>query len=508
MPIKPLICLIGAGESGQILIEYLKRTFRLIIIEKDSAIVKRLRNKYKSDEIEFLEGDATSALILSEASLSSVYQVIITMHHDASLKEIIDLLHERFHVKQISAKTESTKTANSLRKKGVNVVVQSEDVANLIINQMELGESFAIHVGKGEGEIMQIQLTNSSPLIDTPLKDLPPKPWIIGAIYRPRARMKLARGLPYIEKLSISKEDEFILPRGDTRPRAGDKLLLIGDPKVLRATAAYLKSGKPTFPTRHGDVVVSLFLVDEKDIGAHREYKWLLSSIEPTTMRFIYHHEKSHRIIEKLRLPAAWLKAGAGKKTVDHVRTHKIPQFIEKLALGNRLGLIIYKQPLDFFTRFLHGIVLLPRMFKLLRRSDSPLWIIRHHGPIMGISLYISAQAGTMRAAELAMDCAQRLNLPLTILQVIAPRIIAGSEKLREEDEMRDSVHHLAALYGMTSQEKVIEGNPVQEVLNNVPPEHLLVMAMPRRTNEGLFIPNVARKLEKKFAGSLLILPT
>lgn len=504
---KPLICLIGCGLTGQFLLDYLLEDWRLIVIEKDHKQIKHLTTKYQNEDVVFIEGDASSALILEEAQVANAYQVIVSINNDAMVKEVAALLVDRFEVNHISAKVNERKTANHLRKKNVNVIVPSENIANLIINQLEFGESFALHVGKGEGEIMQIQLTSNSPLIDIPLRDLPPRPWIIGAIYRPKSRFKMMKNLPYLQRLNISKEDEFILPSGDTVARPGDKLVLIGDPKVLKSTAYYLKAGETVFPTRYGDTVISLFLVSEKDRGAHKEYKWLLHRMQPTTTYFVYNRFETKQIVEKLSFPKSWVEAGKDTKELFEVKTMGIPKFITKLSLSKRIGLVIYKQPLELFRRVIHHFFLLPKLLKTLRRNSTPIWLIRHHDRISKITLFVTPDEGTMRAAELAMDASLKLALPIRAIQVLAPKIVAGSDALDKDKEVLAHVRDLASLYGTSLEETIVEGNPVVETLKLVKKDELLVLALPYKNNRGLFIPNVAKKLEKKFNGSLLILP-
>ncbi len=344
---KPIICIIGCGRTGLLLTKRLIHSWHLLVIDKDTQIIKNLKKEYKNKEITVAEGDATSYHVLKKILIKNIYQVLVSVGNDAVTNEIVHLLLDRFRINNIVVQVMDNMLANNLRKKGIGVVYPPETAINFIINQMKLGEATAVYVGKGEGEILQIQLTNSSPLIEKPLKELPPRRrWIIGGIYRPQKRpINYKSNLSYLAQLKILKNDKLIIPSGNTKPKAGDKLLLIGDPHILRSTAQYLKAGFPVFPTRHGNVVVSLLLVNEKDILSDIEYKWLLEEMEPSEMVFLYRNKSIRKLIEEIKFSSKWEKANKDQKTLFHANFKRIFSLLNKIVMQKRIGLVIYKQP-------------------------------------------------------------------------------------------------------------------------------------------------------------------
>lgn len=509
MPVKPVICLVGCGQTGDFLIQRLKNGWHLSVIEKDDQRLAELKTRYKEEpEIEFIEGDGSSAVVLERAEIHRAYQVLITVADDNASEEIAELLVNRFEKRNIIVRITDPEKAARLRNLGTFVVNPFETMSNFIINQINLGETIAFNIGKGEGEIVQIELTQTSPLAGKALKDLPPRPWIIGAIYRPRKRLKLDPALPYFRKLQISREDELIIPSGRSIPRVGDKIILIGDPHILRATAQYLKAGAPVFPIRHGENIIAMFLEDEKDRGAYKEFRWLLKRMEPCQMHFIYKDKGVREVIDRVEFPDSWHKQGYNRRDVQRLRLRSIPKFIRSHGMGRRIGLIIYREPKSTFTRLFHRIFLLSGLIKTVRELSTPVWIIRNRGNIHGVVLYVSAGEETLQAAELAIDAALKFHLPLKAVQVNPPGIIAGSVQLRNSQKMLQNVREVAALYGLTLHETVREGNPVYETIKLVQTDHLLVMAYSKDSGGGFLIPNTSRLLLKRFKGSVLTLAT
>ena len=505
---KPFIAIIGCGETGDILIRRLIESWYLLLIDKSERIIQRLKKQYGPNQISAHSGDATSYSFLKSLHIKRAYQVLITVGSDDVADDLINILQEKVHFHNIIAQVMDTTLAESLKKKGVMVVHPPETAANFMLNQMSIGQSIAAYVGKGEGEIMQIQITKSSPLVGRPLKELPPTQWIIGAIYRAKKIFTLHSQPTYMGRLQISKDDKLIIPRGNTRLAVGDKLLLIGDPNVLKSTAHYLKAGTPVFPTRHGEAVIALFLLKGKESDVCGEFSWLLKKMEPSDMYFFYNSKSSKELIEKISFPKNWVKQHKDHKTINYIPLSKVLDMISYIANKKRIGLVIYKKPKNKIVDLFHQIFLLNSIIKKLRELDTPLWVLKQHQKINSISLFVYTDEGTLRAAELAIDAALKLGLEIKAIQVNPPFVIAGEVQMLKNKTMMRSVREICALYGADIKEIICEGNPVIETLKQVKEDELLVISLPKENQEKFLIPNSARSIYKKFKGSMLILAT
>lgn len=512
---KPTICIIGAGRTGRILVTRLAPNWRLVVIDSNESKLNQLpvpkasRNPNQDDiDITSILGDASSPLVLEDAGVQGAYQTIITINDDRAAVIVVEHLTNRFGLKNIYARVNSESTAQDLRRKGIYVVTPFETMANLIVNQMNLGETIALNIGKGEGEIVQLELTRSSPIVGKPLRELPPgRPWLIGAIYRPRKRLRLQSSMPYYKKLQIAKEDDLIIPDGSSIPRVGDKIILIGDPSLLRATAQYLKAGAPVFPLRHGNLIVTLILDKGKSISAYKEFKWLLGAIEPTSLHYIYSHDQTEAMLDKMSYPESWMTTSQAYISKYRETLFQASSLIEEWTSRDRIGLVVYKEPTSLLNRIIHRLVFYPGLFHILHKNVSPLWIIRGQKPVDGIALFVSSMKGAIAAAELAVDAATKFQLPLRAIQVNPPPELTGDEAAKINRELMDSIRSIAALYGIIIEEVVLTGNPVHETLKAVSNRELLVIPYPRyEKRKFLRPPNSERQLFKKFSGSTLLL--
>ena len=151
---------------------------------------------------------------------------------------------------------------------------------------------------------------------------------------------------------------------------------------------------------------------------------------------------------------------------------------------------------------------MLTPIIEKLRELDTPLWVIKQHQRITGISLFVYTDEGTLRAAELAIDAALKLDLEIKAIQINPPSTIAGEVRMAKNKTMMRSVRDICALYGVDVKEVIREGNPVAETLKQVKEDELLVVSLPKESQEKFLIPNSAKSIYKKFKGSMLILAT
>lgn len=503
---RPVIALIGAGNTGTFLIERLHLAWNLIVVDLEISKIERLKKKYSSN-IAFFQGDATSFLVLKKAEIETAYQVIVTVQDDEAASEIISLLSKRFNKKNIIVRIHNVELAANLKSEGINIVNPFETMANYIVNEINLGETIALNIGKGEGEIVQIELLNTSPIAGKKLKSLPPRKWIVGAIYRPRQRIvKKTESANLFRRFKISVDDELIIPSGEVKLKVGDKLILIGDPHILRATAQYLKAGAPVFPQRHGSSIMIMFLDSSRNRKGFRQLLWMFHSMEPSNIKIVYHDNNQLDNIQRFRLPESWKKKGKHKKEIYQVRRRNIKGFIDREVRKERIGLVVYSEPEIVWKKLLHRYYLFPLFNKILRKKDTPIWIIRGNCRIRRVVLYVTSDEEIFSMAELAIDAAIKFNLPFYVIQVNTPGIITGVAQKKAAEERLYMIGEIAAMYGIKTEKIIKEGNPVSETLKALNREDLLVLIMKKSSIFSFLIPNVPQLLVARYPGSVLFL--
>ena len=485
---KPILLLIGLGKTGRLLIEKLHPFYQIYAV--DSSKEKILSLKKRFPWVTFIEGDALNPFVLKKAYVEKAYWCIIVVREDKEAEEIVDLLQKKFRKERILVKVKAKKIASSLRKKGVYAIIPPEVVVNVMVNTLQVGEVLPLNIGKGEGEILQIELTPHSPIVGRKLKELPPQEWIIGAIYRPKRK----------GQRQISPEDTLIIPHGDTIPKEGDKLILIGEPRVLREVAQYLRQGAPIFPRRYGKKVFLYLPPLPKEKVFHQELYSLLRSMEEVELYVLSHDKEIY----------TWIKEKFSPQ-LKGIHNFSISSFSYALRILRKyrkeMAFFLFEEPQGGFYPLLRPFLV--RIFlRILRKEKIPVWLMRKGSLPVRISLLISSLESSLDVVELVMDVALKFSMDLEVIALRLPSPLWGDEEEELLKKNLSSLREIASLYGVPIEEKYREGNPVWEVLKEVKRENLLAFSLPKKARGGFLVPNPYRLLLFRFQGSILFLPT
>jgi Trk K+ transport system NAD-binding subunit len=179
--------------------------------------------------------DGTSLLNLRQAGVSESEWIIAVTSSDEVNVEICRLALSVEHPPAAVAVVQSLAAQSQLKELGAEVLLRPLAMAGLVSNVIERGVRIAVSVGLGRGEVLEIPVLPTSPAVDRRVADLRARRWLIAAIYR---------------------QDQIIVPHGDAVVRAGDRLLLSGEPDILPDIADYLRAGVARFPLQYGRQLV------------------------------------------------------------------------------------------------------------------------------------------------------------------------------------------------------------------------------------------------------------
>ena len=498
---KPTVAIIGCGKTGQALLDILINKWHVLLIDKDNKVIATLIKKYSNmqENVSIFHGDATSYYFLNTTGIQHAYEVLICVGDDNLTSEIANIIYDRFKVMNIIVKMGNIELSKLLQSKGICIIDPSIIAANYMINSMKTGESIAAHVGKGEGEILQIQLTSGSPIIGKPLKHLSPKRWLIGAVYRPTKKQAL------LNKFTIAQSDKFIIPSGETRLKVGDKILLIGDPVVLKASAQYLKSGSAIFPTRYGDTIVLLMTNQDQGLSIVREYKYLVNNMTATDTIVLYNHYKYKEFIDKVKEQSQLLKYGKQDNTLLKINFFTISKNIHAILKEKRIGLIIIQEAQFFMTKKFEYFFYYKKIFKKVQKYETPIWFMKSHPLLKRVTVIVFDDSACLKATELAIDVALKFNLPLRVIQILPSFILTGKNNFKQYTKTIQYTRELRTLYNIESEEEVYEGASVLETLKKIPNTDLLVIAHSIKNKNSFLIPHITKNIIKNFSGSQLI---
>lgn len=342
------------------------------------------------------------------------------------------------------------------------------------------GAVVPVGIGLGRGELVEIRLLGTSPILDRPLRDLAPDRWRIAAIFR---------------------GDELIVPTGDVRLKTDDRVLLVGDPVILATMAEHLRLGTPQFPQPFGPHVVSLELEGHDDVLL-REARGLAEACPPAKL--------VRGVLDEDALETAEPDDTAQPEE-DEARERISTSFIglpnskemASCAASQGAGVVVVRP----FQQSLWNVITGRRGpdARLCDHLQGPVLFRRGTFPYRRILLPISASPLATEAAGVAIDLTRRLCASLTAVNVDLPRYISGES----EDEAHFEVvpiRRLCQLYEVPLEYRHHVGNPVRFILQESKHHDLVVLARHHRRRDSYFDPDVALWIARRATCSVLVL--
>lgn len=201
------IVIVGAGNLGFSLAQsMLERDYEVDLIEKSREKCNQIANLL---DAEVICGDGTEVEILASALSTKVDCFIAVTEKDQDNLVAAQLAKKRFQVKKVIARANNSRNLEAFHKLGItNTVCSTETITKLIEQEVESASGRLIaSLNKGSAAICDFQILKDCKVIGTSLKDLVlPKSSLI---------------------VSILRDDDLIIPQGDSVLQLGDEVVAI-----------------------------------------------------------------------------------------------------------------------------------------------------------------------------------------------------------------------------------------------------------------------------------------
>ncbi|MFP6732167.1 MAG: Trk system potassium transporter TrkA [Alphaproteobacteria bacterium] len=219
------IIIVGGGNIGMFLAREIEEGFpdvNLKIIEIDGEQAKAAADQLQRGVV--LHGNALDRDILDEANVSAT-ETIVAVSNDDEVNVLSSLLAKRYGAKRAVTLINNSSYGPLVSTLGIDVVVSPRDVTvSTILQHVRRGRIRAVHsIREGLAEVIEAEALETSPLMGAPLREVKlPAGIIVGAILR---------------------DDEVIIPDGDTVIRTKDRVIIL-------ASAGQVKKVEKLFSVR------------------------------------------------------------------------------------------------------------------------------------------------------------------------------------------------------------------------------------------------------------------
>ena len=210
------IVIVGAGNIGIFLAQALEEQYpaaNIKIIDQNRAASERASRTL--DRATVIMGDALDPDILAEANIANTETVIVVTNED-EVNVLASLLAKRHGCQRAVTLLNNPVFGPLITNLGIDVVVSPRAITvSTILQHVRRGRIRAAHsLGEGIGEVIEGDALETSPFVGAPLKDIDiPAGVIVGALVR---------------------DDEVIIPRGDTEIKPKDRIVLFATTEAVK----------------------------------------------------------------------------------------------------------------------------------------------------------------------------------------------------------------------------------------------------------------------------------
>ena len=206
------VVIVGGGRIGFNLSKLLiKAGHEVTVIEKNKE-----RSNFIANELDalVLNEDGTTIKALEEANIEDAYALVgLTKRDEINLMAC--LLARDYGVPVIVARTSNPENREVFEKLGISAVVSPELTTAIHIEKLIMKPDVIdlTVLAEGQAEILEMRVSETSPIVGKKLKDISPRDFLVIAVY--------------------NKEGELTIPLGNTQLHRGDRVMVLAKARVV-----------------------------------------------------------------------------------------------------------------------------------------------------------------------------------------------------------------------------------------------------------------------------------
>jgi hypothetical protein len=470
------ILVAGAGTTGRELLNRLAKIWRVSVVDIDPARLDLV--EAGEGVVAKTAGDATSRLVLEKAGIGDAdYVVAVTSSDEANL-EVCRIAREDFGKPNVYAAVRNYAARDKYREANIDFVTPSYAAAVSLEHRILHGVGTFLNT-EARGEVVEVSVLPSSPMIGRPLSSVRSRRWHVGAIYR---------------------DDALVIPTGPTRIESEDRVILIGEREILPSIAEFFRIGEPEFPLEFGSNVVILTesASDFETIAEELRYILEHSRARKVEILFWPHEPGIHAAIDRIA-------EGRGIDASTSAVFGDYGSVASKHVVTRDCGFLVVP---DERFRFLERLGLRrTALSEITRQVSAPVAILRGSHPYKRILVPVTHASASTPVARLAFDLARIYHARVTLVTVTAPRFVVGSRAIEDQKAALAKMTQLANLYRLEVEEVHLEGNPIEEVARLSADFDLLIASHGKDRRPSFFNPDVSQHLLRRVRITTMVLP-
>ena len=394
------VIIVGAHGEAKELINRISSGWSISVIDLDQD---KLRSFSTNRQIEKIQGDATSSLVLKKAGLESTTAVITLTLNDEVNLEVLKIAKQN-DIFRLSSVVNEASNIDNYKNLGAEVVEPDILLARRFEHILEPRRVVSQAFAGGRAEALEIEISSDSPVRGKKLREIGSDYYIVGALLR---------------------KGKVIIPHGDTEIETGDLVTIVLQSGAFSNVINLFSGSESRFPLEFGkDIVV--VLDNEKNLKNLSESEFFIRNTKATSLKLI---TKEDLFDNNLESTEETLKAVLKDQEFDITYKNKISnKDLENFINENSIGTIFYPVEDSISKSKIKSLI------SIANKSKIPVLFSRSTYPYKTIGLLINDNFDENSSNAIAFDLSSTMSAKLVGVIINQPTFLQSDGEQKVSD--------------------------------------------------------------------------
>ena len=392
------VIIVGAHGEAKELINRVSSGWSISVIDLDQ---EKLRNFTTNRQIDKIQGDATSSLVLKKAGLDEATAIITLTLSDEVNLEILKIAKQN-DILRLSSIINDSSNVDKFKELDVELVEPDILLARRFEHILEPRRVVSQAFAGGRAEALEIEISSDSPVRGKKLREIGSDYYIVGALLR---------------------KGKVIIPHGDTEIETGDLVTIVLQSGAFSSVINLFSGSESRFPLEFGKDI-AVVLDNEKNLKNLSESEFFIRNTKATSLKLI---TKEDLFENNLESTEETLKAVLKDQEFDITYKNKISnKDLENFVNENSIGTIFYPVEDSISKSKIKSLI------SIANKSKVPILFSRSTYPYKTIGLLINDNFNESSSNSIAFDLSSTMSAKLAGVIINQPKFLQseGEQKV------------------------------------------------------------------------------
>ncbi|MDA2970020.1 MAG: TrkA family potassium uptake protein [Actinomycetota bacterium] len=389
------VIIIGAQGEAKELINRISSGWSVAVIDLDQ---EKLRNFTTNRQIEKIQGDGTSTLVLKKAGIEDASALITLTSSDEVNLEVLNLAKQK-NILRLSSVVNERKNIEKFKELDVEIVDSDVLVARRFEHILEPRRVVSQAFAGGRAEAIEIEITSDSPVRGKSLKEIGSDFYIVGAIFR---------------------KGKVIIPHGDTIIETEDLVTVVLQSGAFSSVINLFSGSESRFPLEFGkDILV--ILESEESLKNLSEAEYFIRNTKAASLKVL---SNSNLFSNKLEPTEDTIRAILKDQDFENISSNKVSlKDIESILKSESIGTLVYPSNVNLSKSKFKNIVQLSNKYKI------PVLFSKSTYPYKTIGILVNNDFESNSPNTISFDLSNSMSCSVLAVNVSKPKFLQNEDQ-------------------------------------------------------------------------------